>query len=272
VRPHETPGGADSSETRLLEEMTWPEAKAAAEQGLAVLLPLGSTEQHGPHLPLNTDCILPTAIALKAAEVYPLVVAPPIRYGAKSRPLTGGGEGFPGTLSLELTTIVETVQQVIEGLARTGFRNICLQGFHYENAAVAWPAADLAHRNAPECTILVLEHALPTVDEPELTELFGEGFAGWEFEHAAHAETSMMMAVRPDLVHADRIVDDRAARSPGWDVVPPPPEFIPTSGVLSRASLSNPAAGERLLELAAAKLVEALTAEFGSPASGDAQR
>lgn len=254
---------------RLLEAMTWPEVKAVAEQGLPVVLPLGSTEQHGPHLPLNTDCILPTAIALKAAEQYPLVVAPPIRFGAKSRPLTGGGETFPGTLSLELMTIVGTVQQVIEGLVRSGFRKICLQGFHYENAAVAWSAADLAHRSAPESTILVLEHAMPTVAEPELTEIFGEGFAGWEFEHAAHAETSMMMAVRPDLVRTERIVDDAAVRSPTWDVIPPPPDFIPKSGVLSRASLSNAEAGERLLELAAAKLVEALTAEFGSPAAGD---
>jgi creatinine amidohydrolase len=255
-------------EERLLEAMTWPEVKAVAELGVPVVLPLGSTEQHGPHLPLNTDCILPTAIALKAAEQYPLIIAPPIRYGAKSRPLTGGGETFPGTLSLELMTIVGTVQQVIEGLVRSGFRKICLQGFHYENQAVAWSAADLAHRNVPEATILVLESAMPTVAEPELTEIFGEGFAGWEFEHAAHAETSMMMAVRPDLVRADQIVDDAAARSPKWDVIPPPADFIPKSGVLSRASLSNAEAGERLLELAAAKLVQALTAEFGSPVAG----
>ncbi len=92
--------GTLETRARLLEEMTWPEVKAAADAALPVVLPLGSTEQHGPHLPLNTDCILPTAIALRAGQDYPLVVAPPLRYGARSRALTGGGEGFPGTFSL----------------------------------------------------------------------------------------------------------------------------------------------------------------------------
>ncbi len=166
-------------------------------------------------------------------------------------------------------TVLTTLQQVIEGLGRSGFTKICVQGFHYENAAIAWSAADLAQRQTPSLKVLVLEHALPSdLPEAEVTRIFGDGFQGWEFEHAAHAETSMMMAVRPDLVHPDRIVDDRAARRPNWDVVPPPPDFIPKSGVLSRASTSSVEAGRRLLELAAARLVEAMTAEFGPPKQG----
>ena len=249
--------------TRLLEEMTWPEVKAAADAGLPAVLALGSTEQHGPHLPLNTDCVLPVSIAVAAAERYPLVVAPPIRYGAKSRALSGGGEGFPGTISLQATTVLATVRDVLGGLARSGLTNVCIQAFHSENAALGWEAADLAVADHPGLKVLMLEHAMPALSKAELGEIFGDSFGGWELEHAAHAETSLMLAVRPDLVLQDRMVDDAAARRPGWDVLPAPPEFVPESGVLWRASKSNADAGRMMLDRAVARLVEALTTEFG---------
>lgn len=92
-------------DTRLMEDMTWEEVRDAAAAELPVVLPVGSTEQHGPHLPLSTDCIIPVGIALRASADLPLIVAPPIRYGAKSRALSGGGETFPGTVSLRATRL-----------------------------------------------------------------------------------------------------------------------------------------------------------------------
>jgi creatinine amidohydrolase len=251
----------------LLEEMTWPEVKAAADAGLPAMLAVGSTEQHGPHLPLNTDCVIPTAIALEARKRYPLVVAPPIRYGAKSRALSGGGEQFPGTISLQATTVIATVREVIDGLARSGFEKVCVQAFHTENGALVWEAADLAVADRPGVTALLIEHSLPALDDAEMAEIFGDSFGGWEVEHAAHAETSLMMAVRPDLVREDRLIDDAAKRRPSWDVVPAPAEFIPESGALWRASKSSAEAGRLLLERAAGRLVEALTTEFGPPSA-----
>ena len=110
----------------------------------------------------------------------------------------------------------------------------------------------------------MLEHAMPALSEAELGEIFGDSFGGWELEHAAHAETSLMLAVRPDLVLEDRMVDDAAARRPGWDVLPAPPEFVPETGVLWRASKSNAEAGRMMLERSIERLVEALTTEFGA--------
>jgi creatinine amidohydrolase len=249
----------------VMEEMTWYEVKAAADAGKPAVLALGSTEQHGPHLPLNTDCLIPVAIARAAAERYPLVVAPPIRYGAKSRALSGGGEQFPGTISLHAETVLHTIREVIEGLARSGFMRICLQAFHSENASLAWEAADVAVASYPELKIVLLEHAMPALTADEIAEIFGDSFGGWELEHAAYAETSLLMAVHPELVRTDRLVDDAAARRPSWDVLPAPPEFIPASGALWRASESNAEAGRMLLEHAVSRLVEALTTEFGPP-------
>jgi creatinine amidohydrolase len=108
---------------------------------------------------------------------------------------------------------------------------------------------------------------MPALTEAETAEIFGDSFGGWELEHAAYAETSLMLAVRPELVRADRLVDDAAERRPTWDLLPAPPEFIPASGVLWRASKSNAEAGRLLLERAAGRLVEALTTEFGPPAT-----
>jgi creatinine amidohydrolase len=249
----------------LLAEMTWPEVDEAAKAGRPAVLALGSTEQHGPHMALSTDCVLPVAIAQQAAERYPLVIAPPIHYGAKSRALSGGGEGFPGTISLQAQTLIATVRDVVEGLARSGFDKICMQAFHAENAALAWAGADLAVAHHPSLRVLLLEHALPALDDADMAAIFGDSFGGWELEHAAHAETSLMLAVRPDLVRADRMVDDAAERRPSWDVVPPPPEFVPASGVLWKASKSNAEAGRMLLGRAADRLIDALTTEFGAP-------
>ncbi len=246
----------------LMEEMTWPEVREAAGANRPAVLAVGSTEQHGPHLPLDTDCVLPVAVALEAARQVPLVVAPPIRFGAMSRALSGGGETFPGTLSLRGTTLIATIHEVLLALAKSGFRQICVQNWHYENAGYLWEAADLTVSRADGLRILVLESPLPELSEQELRELFPNGFPGWDVEHASIMETSMMLALRPDLVRRDRIVDDQARRHPSWDVLPAPADFIPESGVLWHPTEATEEIGRRFVSLAAGRLAEALRAEF----------
>jgi creatinine amidohydrolase len=253
----------------LIEDMTWPEVGAAAEAGLPALLSIGSTEQHGPHLPLATDAILPVGVALQAARTIPMVIAPPIRFGARSRPLSGGGESFPGTLSLRLTTLIATISEVLLALRRSGFRRLIVQNWHYENAGVLWEACDLAVTTAPDLRILLLENPMPDFTGEQLAELFPNGFPGWDVEHASIMETAMMLVMRPDLVRTDRIVDDEAARHPTWDVVPPSPDFIPASGVLWHPSEATVEIGHRFVEAAAGRLVEAIRTEFPELAAAD---
>ena len=247
----------------LLEQMTWVEVREAAAGGLPVVLPMGSTEQHGPHLPLNTDCVIPVGIALETARRMRLVVAPPIRFGARSRPLSGGGEGFAGTLSLRATTLMRTVREVLEALARSGFQRICVLNWHYENAAYLWEPCELAAANHPDVRILILEDPFPRFTESELAELFPRGFPGWDVEHASIVETSLMEILAPGAVRRELVADDEAARHPTWDVVPAPPEFIPESGVLWHPTEASPEIGRRVLEACSKKLEEALRTEFG---------
>jgi creatinine amidohydrolase len=247
----------------LMENLTWEEVRDAAAAGLPAVISIGSTEQHGPHLPLATDCLIPVGIALQAAEQVPLVVAPPIRFGARSRALSGGGETFPGTLSIRGNTLVETLKDVLIALRRSGFHRLCVQNWHYENAGFLWEACDLAVEQAPDARVLLIEEPWPAFSEAELVELFPGGFPGWDVEHASIMETSMMLALHPDLVRTDRIVDDEAERHPSWDVVPAPPEFVPRSGVLWHPSVATAELGRRFLDAAAGRLADALRTEFG---------
>jgi creatinine amidohydrolase len=247
----------------LLEEMTWPEAGDAAARGLPVVVPVGSTEQHGPHLPLNTDCLIPVGIAREVAKTLPLVIAPPIRFAAKSRPLSGGGESFPGTVSLSGHTLIDTLREVLSALARSGFTRLCLQNWHFENSGFLWEAADLTARDHPEVRIVVLDRPLPEFTSEQLAELFPAGFPGWNVEHAASMETSLMLALHPELVRRDRIADDAAERRPTWEVVPAPPEIVAPSGVLWRPSEGTAEIGLLYLRAAAGRLETALRTEFG---------
>ncbi len=246
----------------LMDDMTWPELRDAAAAGLPALLSIGSTEQHGPHLPLATDSILPVGVALEAAREIPMVIAPAIRYGARSRALSGGGETFPGTLSIRASTLVATITEVLLGLRRSGFRQLVVQNWHYENAGHLWEACDIAVEAAGDIRILLLENPMPDFTDEQLAELFPKGFPGWDVEHASIMETSMMLALRPDLVRTDSIVDDEAKRHPSWDVVPAPPDFIPASGVLWHPSEATAAIGHRFIEATASRLVEAMRTEL----------
>jgi len=247
----------------LLEEMTWVEVQRAAERGLPVVVPVGSTEQHGPHLPLGTDCYLPQGIALETARRLPLVVAPPIRFGSKSRALSGGGETFPGTLSLRATTLMATMEDVLDALVRSGFTRLCVLNWHYENAGFLWEPCDTVSGRYSGVRILLIENPLPEFGEEDLRTLFPNGFPGWAVEHASIMETSLMYALRPDLVHRDRIVDDEAPRHPAWDVVPAPDDFIPKSGVLWHPSEASETIGQRFLQATVEHLESALRTEFG---------
>ena len=246
----------------LYEDMTWPEAQEAARAGKPAVIAIGSTEQHGPHLPLNTDVVLPVAVALEASKQVDLVVAPPIRFGAMSRALSGGGETFAGTLSLRGSTLIQLIHEVLGGLVRTGFRQICVQNWHYENAGFLWEACDLTSARYPEARFLIIENPFPELTQAQLGEIFPKGFPGWDVEHASIIETSLMLAVRADHVRHEKIKDDEAQRHPSWDVVPAPAEFIPKSGVLWHPTEGSAEIGRMVLKLCADRLVEALRTEF----------
>ena len=130
--------------TQLLDHMTWPEVKSAIERNAVAVIPLGAVEQHGPHLPLDTDAFLARELAVAGSTNYDAVVVPACPLGYRSRPLSGGGSGFPGTIGLSGATFIAVVREVIEALLDHGFRRLLLYVWHMENQNFAYEAAYLA--------------------------------------------------------------------------------------------------------------------------------
>lgn len=254
--------GADR---RRLAHLTWPEVRDAAARGTVVILPVGATEQHGHHLPLNTDVVLPEQLALAVALDCDAVVAPPIAYGYRSRPLSGGGEGFPGTVSLSGRTLMALVEDVLVGLAGSGFGRLVVLNWHYENSNFVYEAAWLANERVrdPKLRMMVVEAAFSELSPEVMTALFGDEFPGWDVEHAAVLETSLMLHLAPNLVRFERAVDDEARRHPPYDVIPAPADFIPASGALWKATRASAEKGALAWPEIVSRVRAAIAGELG---------
>ena len=185
------------------EELTWPEMREAIARQPAVLLPFGAVEDHGPHLPLSTDNVIVEAICLEAARRAPddMLVMPAISYGLDEHHMD-----FPGTISVEMQTLLAYVADVATSVARHGFSHVLVVNGHGSNA----PIADLAARRVVLETGIVCGAISPNaaidaaLAEPTLSQMRRSGPGG--IAHAGEYETAMMLHLRPDLVQMDRAV------------------------------------------------------------------
>jgi creatinine amidohydrolase len=185
------------------DELTWPETREAIARQPVVLLPFGAVEDHGPHLPLNTDNIIVEAICLESAARAPgeMLVMPPVAYGLDEHHMD-----FPGTISVDMQTLLANVADVATSVARHGFTHILIVNGHGSNAAIA----DLAARKVVLQTGIVCGAMSPNaaVDpalaEPTLSQMRRSGPGG--IAHAGEYETAMMLHLRPDLVQMDKAI------------------------------------------------------------------
>jgi creatinine amidohydrolase len=151
------------NESVFLADHTWPEAEAKIAAGAPVFLPLGATEQHGHHMALNVDVVIPTAICERVARAVGGLVAPTVPYGNRSQPRSGGGPAFSGTINLSAHTFSLVVRDILVDLYRQKVRRIVVLNGHYENI---WPsiegielALDVIGRDkADDLTILRMDH------------------------------------------------------------------------------------------------------------------
>ena len=244
----------------LVEHMTWEEYREEVTRTI-IILPVGSLEQHGPHLPLSVDVVIPTGLATMMCEELEAMVLPPIVYGYKAQ---GGGQLFPGTTSLNGTTLINLTLDILRETYRHGGRRYLVLNGHSENVAFLTEAAELFVRDAGETRVVILSWWDQVSDEM-LDELFAEaGFPGWEIEHAATTETSLMQYFAPQLVRGDRIIDGQSEPMPAYSVYPPPDDTIAESGVLYKATDSSREKGEKLAKQVAATILRIARQELGS--------
>ena len=185
------------------DELTWPEMREAIAQQPVVLLPFGTIEDHGPHLPINTDNVIVEAICLEAARraAGDVLVMPLVAYGLDEHHMD-----FPGTVSVDIQTLLAYVADVAVSAARHGFTHVLIVNGHGSNE----PIADLAARRVVLetgviCGAMSPNAAIdPTLAEPVYSQMRQSAPGG--VAHAGEYETAMMLHLCPDLVHMDHAV------------------------------------------------------------------
>ncbi|MBT3788799.1 MAG: creatininase [Alphaproteobacteria bacterium] len=255
-------------DTVFAAELCWPDYAERVSNGEAMLLiPIGSMEQHGHHMPMHVDVLLPTEFSRRIANEVDALVTQPFVYGYKSHPKSGGGNHLPGTTSLDGATMISALKDIIKEYARHGARKITLMNGHFENSWFIIEGVDVALRELRwdginDVKIVVLSYWDFVTDET-IEKLYPDGFSGWDIEHGGVLETSLMMSLYPNLVQLDRAVDHPPATFPPYDVYPVNPDWIPPSGTLSSPAQASKEKGDILLEVCTKGIVEALTSEFG---------
>lgn len=178
------------------EELTSTELarRVAADPDCVGLIPVGATEQHGPHLPIGTDTIIAAALADAAAGDL-AVVLPPIAYGASFF----HGTTMAGTVAASGTETAAAALRVARACVASGVKRLLFVNGHVGNAAALWIACDEFRREFPDGRIGVMQWW-------ELTpEIAGHATADAVDWHANAAETSLVMALRPELVDVDAL-------------------------------------------------------------------
>lgn len=248
-----------------LDAFSYREAIAGGHR--PVIIPVGSIEQHGPHLPLNVDVLLSRAVSGEVAGQVRGIVAPPITYGYKSQQRSGGGNHLAGTTSLDGGTLIEIARTLVHEFARHGVSRLVFLNGHFENYQFLYEGVDLALRDLERAgaavpTVMLLSY-WDFVDEPTIEALYPEGFPGWDVEHGGVLETSLMLHLHPHLVDMAAASDDPPAVLPPYDVLPVKADRTPPSGCLSPAGAATAEKGRILLDAVREAMVPALTAELG---------
>jgi len=246
-----------------LERMTSPEVQAEIKAGTPIVLPVGAIEQHGPHLPLGTDGFIPEYIAAETAAQRRLVVAPPLFYGAYSRPRSGGGRHFPGSVGLPGRVLEQVVHCLVEDWLRQGFRKVIVLNGHFENAWTLLEGVEQAIERYTTTSKVLLVNWWEQVGPADIEEIFGNTFPGWETEHASITETSMLESFAPELVRTGRKASGGAQRLVSYDIFPPPDDILWPNGIGFSAVGANAATGKALTSLLIDRLTKIIDCEFG---------
>jgi creatinine amidohydrolase len=214
----------------LLSECTLPEVEAHLQTNPKVIVPVGATEQHGPHAPFGTDAILSTEVSVRLARRIGALVAPTLSYG-----VSGDHRGYAGVPFLSASTMTALVQDVVVSLAGGGFREIILVNGHYTNVIALHAAVMEAGDRVPKGTIVFPFNYWDALPPEELAQYLGAEVG----LHANIGETSAVMAVDESLVDLDKAVREY----PAFATAPTPAMvaayFFSGRGTLPRASRSG---------------------------------
>tara|TARA_B100000029_G_scaffold469918_1_gene508270 strand:- start:133 stop:945 length:813 start_codon:yes stop_codon:yes gene_type:complete len=247
-------------------EMIWHECKEAAEQGRVAVLPVATYEDHGPHLPIDTDVVLCNGVCESAVSRIPseAVLAPPVSHGYSPHHMD-----FHGTLTITWDTFIKYVKDVCCSLAHHGFKRILIVNGHGSNTSPLDLAARLSNIEYEGKILCAAVNHWGLRKAKEVGKAVRDSDYGGT-SHAGEFETSLYLALKPDLVEMDKAVDERSPLPPSFKtdlLAGGHPEgsdarLIPywssqtASGVMGDATKASREKGEKFLAAATEGLIE----------------
>lgn len=250
-----------------ISRMSWVEYdRRVAKDNPVVIIPVASTEQHGPHTPLGCDAIVGAEIADEVGRRTGALIAPQIAYGYKSQPRTGAGNHFPGNICIDAETLSCLVNDIVQSLAAHGVRKICLLNSHFENQwfiieGVQDALATLEATGIADMKIACMSY-YEFYSSGVIDAVFSDKFISWEVEHAAVMTTSILLHRRPDVVNRGAIPAHDPVLPVPYDIYPFDPARGSQSGALSASTIASEANGKLFFDDVTASLGDALVREF----------
>ena len=252
-------------------EMNWPECNEAVKQGRVAVLPVATYEDHGYHLPIDVDVVLATEICERAVARIPAeaVLIPAVTHGYSPHHMD-----FPGTITIRWDTFINYVKDVCLSLAHHGFTRILIVNGHGSNAAPLEMASRLTVVETEGRVLCAsVNHWGVRKVREEGKKIRTSDYGGTS--HAGEYETSLYLALRPELVEMDKAVDERTPLPPSFQndllagkradasvaYLMPHWSTMSISGVRGDATKATREKGEQFLEAAVDGLIE-LVREF----------
>ena len=232
------------------EDLTMPGLEALRQQTQTVILPMGSLEEHGPHLPLGTDTFHALEVARRVARLRPVVVAPPLFYG-----MCRSTREHPGTVSISGDALRALLLSVGREFCRQGWHNLVFVSGHAGGTHISAivEAGELLLAELPQVRVAVVNllELLREVlsDQPDLVHTRGDS-------HAGEVETAIMLAAYPDLVRGS--APEEWPRFPKYVLVRDKRRYWP-GGVWGNPAPATAAQGEAILAAEADRLVRVIS-------------
>ena len=231
-------------------ELTWSEVPGVLESARhAAILPVGATEQHGPHMGCGMDFVLADKLCREVAQRTGVPMLPTLPYGCS----IGHSRRWPGTLAVQPITLIELVKQIGDWAHHSGVRRLFIVNTHVTNAAPLRCALEMLRAEHDEMMVSVINSA--TIS-PRVRQFH---FADGDDWHANDAETSLMLALAPTMVRPDRLGEADDIDRTGSLVFSHPVNRTSLNGVTGAPSLAGADKGREWFSWMVEDLSELIT-------------
>jgi creatinine amidohydrolase len=223
----------------LAEELTMSDMRDIARRYKMIILPVGATEQHGPHLPINTDTLCCMQVAKQVSINTGVPLAPPIHYGHSEE-----HKGFPGTFYVKPKTLIDMIKDICRSIFESGFKKILIIYGHLPNQyPIECACDDLRNEMTDDYQLRCVRWSAYGSPGYMLSDSKNR-FENTMGPHAGAGETSCVLYLRPDLIRKQRIIDESDVTTFfDYNTIQ-----VSKSGISGRPSRANVEEGRKFIE------------------------